>query len=89
MVYEEAEKLEGERASLLSIILRPKTAGGEEYLPVGILYLDCVQPDAFGDNQAAQRLAHTLEKAPAVVSLAEAVKAAMVVLREGGTFLEI
>lgn len=70
------------KPSCLSVLLR---SGGTES---GILDIDASNENAFGNDNAAQTIAETLEKSAAVTELAAAVERALAPLRDAGPNLD-
>ncbi|PTS75003.1 hypothetical protein DBR17_16315 [Sphingomonas sp. HMWF008] len=83
MTRDETHGILNTRPSCLSVLLRVDS------VPVGLLYVDSTTRDAFGDNQAAQKLAISLETQPLIVKLAGSVERTLTPLRVGGPNLDL
>jgi tripartite-type tricarboxylate transporter receptor subunit TctC len=85
MTRSEAEKWSQAPTSHLCIVLRTRSRG----LPVGILYADSEERDAFGTDEQVREAAKQLQTDKAVRNLARAVSQALEKPRSGGTFLDL
>lgn len=83
MTRDETHGVLNTRPSCLSVLLRV------DNVPVGILYVDSTERNAFGIDQAAQKLAISLESEPLVIKLASAVERTLTPLRVGGPNLDL
>jgi hypothetical protein len=83
MTRDETHGVLNARPSCLSILLRVGA------VPVGILYIDSSDRDAFGDTASAERLVTALETDTMVVDLAQAVERTLAPLRVGGPNLDL
>jgi len=76
------------RKAFLCTIVREPEVGGVRGLAQGVVYIDSLTSNAFGDDTTAKGIASWAETDPAVVQLGKALGEAARDLREGGTFLE-
>jgi hypothetical protein len=76
------------RRAFLCTIVREPGVGGLKGIAQGVIYIDSLTPDAFGDDLTAKGIADWAEKEPTVVQLGKALGEAAKDLRKGGTFLE-
>jgi hypothetical protein len=83
MTEEEAQGQVNARPACLSVIVRYHS------IPMGILFIDSVAKDAFGDDAAALALAQKIEKSPAVTQLGEALSRTLAPLRTAAPSLKI
>lgn len=71
------------RPACLSVVVRHQS------IPVGILFLDSLQQNAFGNDAAALALAESIEVSPSVAQLGEALTKTLVPLRTAAPSLRI
>lgn len=83
MTRDETHGVLKNRPSCLSVLLRSET------IPVGVLYVDSSENDAFGTTTEAQKLVEDLEQDALVLRLAQAVERTLTPLRVGGPNLDL
>lgn len=91
MTWNEAQESRSARPSFLCVLLRGSALEktGKKSAPVGILYLDSEEENAYGNTEDATGLARQLEGTAEVLSLASDVEAIMNQLRTSATTLKI
>jgi hypothetical protein len=83
MTEEEAHGQVNARPACLSVVVRHQS------IPVGILFIDSKQKDAFGSDAVALALANTIEKSSSVMQLGEALAKTLAPLRTAAPSLKI
>ncbi|MGY4501623.1 hypothetical protein ACVWYH_005554 [Bradyrhizobium sp. GM24.11] len=83
MTEDEAHGQVNARPACLSVIVRHQS------IPVGVLFIDSKQKDAFGSDAVALAMAKTIENSPPVVLLGEALAKTLAPLRTAAPSLKI
>jgi hypothetical protein len=83
MTEEEAHGQADARPACLSVVVKHQS------IPVGILFIDSLQKDAFGNDAPALALAKAIEKSQSIAQLGEALAKALAPLRTAAPSLKI